>query len=116
MAKCETCGKTYYSKKCDCNKIKKIYNIPKTNTHPRKEKSEININMKNIAIVIITISILLIAILQITDRYQKTKETQMIMKMMYGTDDIEEIEKMNKQMMKKNEKYMKEFRKLLINE
>ena len=46
--------------------------------------------------------------------YRRQQEERQIAKMLYGTDDIDKIEEINKKLEKANEKNMKELRKLFL--
>ena len=63
---------------------------------------------------IIMICILIITMIMIKNEYIKYRENSEMTKLIYGTDDYNKIEKINKKIMKQNEKMMKELRDLYI--
>jgi len=93
MAICENCGKEYLTKECvHCrNKKEKIKN---------KNNNENNTVVK-IGVIIIATCTVLFTTFYFYEKYQENKIASQYLKMMYGTDDIEEIEKYNNQIIKK---------------
>ena len=115
------CNTKYFSKECPkCNnKNHKIYHTRNNNTYKNNNKNTIEnikkINIKkNIIPIIIATAISIIAIIMIKNEYVEYQQNKQIAKMIYGTDDYEEIDKINKKFMKSSEKTMKEIRKLYL--
>ena len=131
MAVCKKCKNKYYSKECPhCkkiewkNKINKNNKIKyKTNDIKRKNQKKDNVYVKNdnyiikTGVMIITICVALFTSYYFFEKYQENKIVSQYLKIMYGTDDLEEIEKYNNQIIKKyntqNKALMKEIDKSL---
>ncbi len=100
MAICNNCGKEYLTKEClRC----------KHGIESKSKRKNINIPMITIAI-----AVTIIAFIMIRNEYIKHQEEKQIAKLLYGTDDYDEIDKINKKLMKQNEKSMEQLRKLYI--
>lgn len=115
MAKCTICNNQFYSKECPhCkktaweNKININNEIDSSKYKPRKNiNTKIKNKSKNIALTVIAVAIAIIAIIMMRNEYIKYQEEKQIAKLLYGTDNYEEIEKIN-------EKIIKELRNIYI--
>ena len=139
MAKCKKCNREYYNRECPTCKNKKelasvVLNKPKPklkniygdvdkyeeslrNSKKTKTKTQRTVKEKsklNIALIIIAVAVSVIALLMIAKEYRRQQEEKQIMRMFYGTDDYEKVEKINKKMMKNTEKSMEQFRRLYL--
>jgi hypothetical protein len=107
MATCGECGNTYFTREClEC----------KSGKHQIREKNQRSNGFfrKNIALAVIAVAVSIIALIMMRNEYVKHQEQKQIAKLLYGTDDYDEIEKINKKIMKQNEKSIEQFRKLFI--
>ena len=88
---CEKCGTKYLSRECpNCNKQQN------TNNNPIKSKNfKINfeLSIKNILLSIIAISVLVIATIMMKNEYVKYRQEQEMMKLLFGTDNPDEVKK-----------------------
>ena len=83
---CEKCGKEYLTREC-------LRCRDKENNPPKK---------RNISLIIITISIAIIALIMIKNEYVKYRQEQEMMKLLFGTDDPDEVEKRINKIQKDN--------------
>ena len=129
MSICTICQKSYYSKSCphceetnwkdNLNKNNKVdgskYNprkiIKKEDSTKRRNKIAFN---KNIALYLIAGSLIIITSVMLLKEYKSYQQEQQIARLLYGTDDYDEIEKINNKLLKQNEKMLKQFRKILL--
>ncbi|WP_457746558.1 hypothetical protein [Sulfurimonas sp.] len=123
MAFCQKCGNKYFGKEClNCKEEKwnrelnkNMSNVFRNNNTKKKYENIKNENkIIKISIVIIAICITLTTTYYFMQEYQKKQELNKITKLLYGTDDYEEIKKINKKLEEQNEKIMKQFRKIYL--
>lgn len=99
---CEKCGKTYHTKVC----------VPCRN---REEKGNYNHKSKiNIPMTIIAVAVSIIAIILVSKEYKEYQQEQQVMKLLYGTTDYDEVEKINNDMIKSANKMIEQGKKDMI--
>ena len=114
MAICEKCGNKYFQKECpECKKRewkrKLNKNNPSNKTYiqikpkaQKKQVSNIKIQSNKILLTIIAISVIIIATIMTIKEYKRYQAEKQIAQFFYGTDDPDEIEKINKKIIEKN--------------
>lgn len=75
-------------------------------------KEHKNNTTRNMALTIIAIGVTIITLIMVSKEYQGYQQEQQLLKLLYGTTDIDKIEETNNAIMKQTQKIMEETNKM----